>query len=186
MTTAFGHCWNLTYQVDPPTFSNAGDFVLQKTLADVIPSPLPLPVTGAYLLHPGGGDYELLAALTQSAYGLDGAALPELRLHMRRYFLTVESHPLLDSSWMCFVDGAPVSACLIARPRGSETPRIFDLMTARPWQGKGLAMTLLQKSLHALVEKGYTALRVGCPIQEKSLLQRLEQFGFTAIHSELC
>ncbi len=162
-----------------------GGVLIQKTLADVIPSPLPLPVTGAYLLHPTNGDFELLAGLMQAAYGLNGEALPQLRLRMRHYFLTLESHPLLDSSWMCFVDGKPVSACLIAQPREFKTPQVVDLMTARPWQGKGLGMALIKKSLHALVEKGYSTVRMVCSVQDKPLIQRLQQIGFTVIESTL-
>lgn len=184
MTTVFEHRWNLTYQVDVPAILQAGDVVFQKTLADVIPSPLPMPVTGAYLLHPSSSDFELLAGLMQAAYGLDGEALPQLRLRMRHYFLTIESHPLLDSSWLCFIDGTAVSACLVARPRGSKTPQIVDLMTTCPWQGKGLGLALLQKSLHALVEKGYPAVQMVCPVQNKPLIQSLKQLGFTTIKSE--
>lgn len=179
MTTVFEQPWNISIQTDTPMMARSGVVIFQKYLKDVIPSPLPLPVPDAYLLHPNSGDFELLATLMQAAYGLQDNTSRESRLHMRGYFLLTESHPALSSSWMCFVDGLLVSACLVALPHGTKTPYIVDWMTAIPWQGKGLGKTLLQKTLHSLVEDGFRVVRMSCTNIDLSTARHLEKIGFS-------
>ena len=181
MTTAFDHRWNVIIQTTDPGLAQSGAVCFQKPLRDVVPSPLPLPFLGAYLVHPTHGDLELLTGLLQSAYELEDAAQPALRLRLRDYFSTSTARPLLDGSWICFVDGTPVSACLISLARGTKTPHITDLMTAAPWQGHGLATVVLEKSFHALVEKGFSAVRLLCSDGTAPLVRHLKKIGFTAI-----
>lgn len=178
MITAFKHRWNVKYQASDPELDKSGAVLFLKILADVVPAPLPLPLPGAYLLHPTSGDLESLAGLTQAAYGLDDGTLPALRLHLREYFSSGAQHPLLDSSWMCFMNGTPVSACLIAQPPDTKTPCLVDLMTASAWQGHGLAKAVLQKSLHALVENGFTQISLTCYDATPAVRNRLKKYGF--------
>lgn len=147
----------------------------------MIPSPLPLPFPGAYLLHPGQGDLQLLAGLLQAAYDLNGDMLPALRRRLRDFFSRETAHPLLDCSWMCFADGVPVSACLVALSNGSDTPQIVDLVTARSWQGHGLATVLMQKTFHTLVERGFFSVRMICSDRAASLNHKLQSLGFVTV-----
>lgn len=178
MTSASEFPWNIILNSAEPGLNLSGAVVYHKILDDVIPSPLPLPFPGAYLLHPGQSDLDLLTGLLQVAYGLNSDKLPVLRLRLRDFFSRETARPLLDCSWMCFADGIPVAACLVALPHGSATPQIVDLVTARPWQGHGLGTVVLQKSFHTLVEKGFPAVRLICSEAAIPLRQKLESLGF--------
>lgn len=182
MTSAFEFPWNMILQSAEPGLDLSGAVVYQKPLHDVIPSPLPLPFPGAYLLHPSQSDLELLAGLLQATYGLNGDQLPALRRRLRDFFSRETARPLLDCSWMCFADGIPVSACLVALSHGSATPQIVDLATALPWQGHGLGTVVMQKSFHTLVEKGFSAVRLICSESATDLNQKLESLGFVIIN----
>ncbi|TLN00305.1 GNAT family N-acetyltransferase, partial [bacterium] len=147
------------------------------------PSPLPLPISAAYLLHPTSSDLEVLVDLMQAAYDLPDEALPALRLRLHNYFSAGDAHPLLDSSWMCFLDGRPISACLLAMPRDAQVPQLVDLMTVAPWQNHGLATVVLEKSLHALVENGFSSVQLTCYDADLPVIHKLEQFGFEQVEN---
>lgn len=181
MTTAFEHRWNVTLQAAHPDLNDCGVIVLQKSLEKVIPSPLPLPLSAAYLLHPTSSDLDVLMDLMQAAYDLPDESLPALRLRLHNYFSAGDANPLLDSSWMCFLDGRPISACLLAMPSGTQVPQLVDLMTVAPWQKHGLATVILEKSLHALVENGFSSVQLTCYAADFPVIHKLKQFGFTAI-----
>ncbi|NMB67717.1 MAG: GNAT family N-acetyltransferase [Chloroflexi bacterium] len=178
MTTAFDHRWNVKLQIANPALVEAGPLVLQKKLERVVPAPLALPVPGAYLLHPNSGDLHPLADLMCRAYGLGFDALPALRMRLHSYFSSGEARPLLDCSWMCFLDGRIVSACLIAMPRDESAPKLIDLVTDAGWQRHGLATTVLEKSQHALVEHGFTSLWLSCHAGDHAAIRKFEQLGF--------
>lgn len=179
MTTAFEHRWNVTFQAAKPDLIESGTVVLQKSLEKVVPSPLPLPLPAAYLLHPTSGDLEVLADLLQAAYALPDESIPALRQRLHNYFSAGDSRPMLESSWMCFHNGRLVSACLVSMPRGESVPQITDLVTVVPWQNHGLATVLLQKTLHALVENGHDSVQLLCYSADHGRIKKLEQFGFT-------
>jgi len=179
MTTAIEHRWSIKLQIANPALVEPGLLVLQKKLERVVPAPLTIPVPGAYLLHPNSGDLNLLTDLMRRAYSLGCETPPALRLRLRGYFSSCEARPLLDCSWMCFVDGRVVSACLIALPRGDSAPRLIDLITDTAWQGRGLATTLLEKSQHALVENGFSSVQLMCYAADDLRIQKLKQLGFT-------
>lgn len=183
MTTAFEHRWNVTLQASHPDMIDCGVVVLQKSLAKVIPSPLALPLSAAYLLHPTSSDLEILVDLMRSAYDLPDESLPALRMRLHSYFSAGDADPLLDSSWMCFLDGRPISACLMAMPRGGQVPHMVDLMTIAPWQKHGLATAVLEKSFHALVENGFSSVQLTCYAADLPVIQKLEQFGFVPVEN---
>lgn len=178
MTTAIEHRWSIRLQIANPALVEPGLLVFQKKLERVVPAPLTLPVPGAYLLHPNSGDLNLLTDLMRRAYSLGCEMPPALRLRMRGYLSSCEARPLLDCSWMCFLDGRVVSACLIALPRGDSAPRLIDLITDADWQGRGLATTLLEKSQHALVEHGFNSLWLSCHAGDPAAIRKFEQLGF--------
>lgn len=180
MTTAFEHRWNVKFHTANPALIESGLIIFHKKLDRVVPAPLPLPIPGAYLLHPNSGDLNPLADLMRRAYGLGHEMLPALRQRLHSYFTSGAARPLLESSWMCFVDGQPVSACLIALPRGDSVPKLADLITDAAWQKQGLATAVLEKSLHALVENGFSSLRLSCYSGDHAIIRKLEQLGFQA------
>ena len=105
-------------------------------------------------------DRVALAALMLDAYrgtiGDDGETLDDADAEIRAFFAGGVGVPLLECSFIAVEQERPRAASLIALHNGQ--PLAAYVFTAVEWKNRGLARGLLQLSINALAEYGYSEL----------------------------
>jgi RimJ/RimL family protein N-acetyltransferase len=115
------------------------------------------PAPGWRLSAPTEADSEALAELMLDAYrgtiDYDGETLAEALAEVRGYF----ARPAWPrASWLGYVPGSLVGACLVEHWPAVGAPLIAYVMTAARWKGRGVASALLDASLQGLAGLGET------------------------------
>jgi len=115
---------------------------------------------GALIRGDVGFNIETLAELMISAYhgtiDYDGESFHDAMAELDSYLHGDNVQPILDCSWLLFVDGSLASACLVGDWIDREIPLIAYVMTAGEWKKKGFSKIVLGASLECLVNDGYS------------------------------
>jgi hypothetical protein len=134
-------------------------------------------------------DLETMAALMISAYegtvDYDGESLKDAVTEVQSYLEVGELQPLLECSWLFFLNGTLASACLVSQRAGGQMPLIAYITTGGEWKNHGLAKIVLAASLECLGDTGISQVTAfitdgNGPSERLAEKTQLGGFGFIA------
>lgn len=88
----------------------------------------------------------------------------------------VVGRQLWDCSILALADGNPVAAVLASEYL--RHPLLYDICTHPDWRRRGLAAALIQLSMNALIDRGYSAVRLKVAIANVDARRVYERMGF--------
>ena len=95
---------------------------------------------------------ETMASLMIGAYegtvDYDGESYQDAVAEVQSYLEVGEVQPLLECSWLFFLNGNLASACLVSQRAGGQIPLVAYIMTGGEWKNQGLAKIVLAASLN--------------------------------------
>ncbi len=126
---------------------------------------------------------EAMAALMIGAYegtiDYDGESLKDAVTEVQSYLEVGELQPLLECSWLFFLNGTLASACLVSQRAGGQTPLIAYIMTGGEWKNQGLAKIVLAASLECLGDTGFSQVTAFITDGNEPSERLFEGYGFT-------
>jgi GNAT superfamily N-acetyltransferase len=130
--------------------------------------------------HPSADDQRELASAMFDAYrgGVDdpGATLDDALGSVRTFFDAGFGPPRFDCSFVALDGGRIVAVTLVCMLE--RRPLLAQAYTLPPWQNQGLARTLIQLSMNALLERGESTLALVVTVGNVPAQHLYESMGF--------
>ncbi len=146
--------------------------VAQLARREVTP---PLPVR-----HPNDDDQSELARAMFAAYrgGVDdsGETIADAEGSVRTFFGGGFGTPLPECSFVALDGGSIVAVTLVSVFEGR--PLLAQAYTLPSWQNRGLARTLIQHSMNALIDRGESVLTLAVTVGNAPAQHLYESIGF--------